>query len=378
MDQAPSPAMRTPAALLVSLVVAVGLAAPLAAEDRIYLTDGSSIDCSILEESIKVVSFKVGGKTKTAASDSVLKIEYERKPRLVDEADTTAADGGVLDAVDLLNQYIDGYLGGNKPRRGQEWGPAYAMGRVVELLRSIGDSEGVIEAAERLIKNAPDSRQVPFAYLAKANAQMRLGKMDAAKATLVDFQGVINDQGLSELWRLECRLGLTRADSTLSASARQEQFKELAAEAGDDYPTAKNRARVYEGQSLLTGSSPDFEAAQRVFERVVEDPKADDETLAGAYVGLGDCIFQEAGTLVKKGEDASAELKQALLYYLRVVVVYADEVDYCPKALFFAGRCYDLMAETDEEAKERARTLFRSLMRDYPGSNWANEARAYA
>lgn len=368
--------MRLSTALL-SLVAVLGLA-PLSAADRIYLIDGSSIDCNIVAETLKTVSYQVDGKSTTVATEQVLQIEYERKPQAVDEADIAATDGNVEDAIAIMEEYIAEFVGGKSPRRGQEWAPAYAMSRVIELARSIGDSETVVEAAQRLIKNAPESRQLPEAYLAKACAELRLGKAEASRATLTTFRTLIDERSLSERWLLECRLGSIRADTALKPAGLRTELQNLQAAAGEEYPTVTNRARVYEAQALLAGDAPDYGAARAIFARVVDDPKADAETLAAAYVGLGDCTFQAAAALLKEGQDASEELRAALLSYLRVVVVYPDEIDYHPKALFYAGRCYNLLERQDENASERAQKLFRNLMRDYPESTWAEEAKAFA
>ena len=359
------------------LLLPVLCAAPGFAADLIYLTDGSTIEAQVDTDSLATVAYRQDGKTKTVPSESVLKIEYERKPRLVDEADTAAADGAVEDAIGVLNTYIDGYLGGEKPKRGQEWAPAYAMYRTVELHFGAGNLAGAAEAADRLVKFAPDSRQMPMAYLAKAEAQFHAGKVDEAQKTLSEFQAVVASKALPERWRLECKLGLIRSDASLKPEDRRGRLKDLAAEAGDTFPTVKNSAKVAEAESYLTSASPDFDAARKVFKQVLDDPKADEDTLAAAHVGLGDCIFQEATKKIDAREDATAELEEALLHYMRVAVVYPDEVVYRPKALFFAGRCYDLLADTNEVGRARALDLFRRLMRDYPDSAWAANAKQY-
>jgi len=348
------------------------LALPAAAEDRITLTDGSTIDGRVTSEGIKEVEIRVDSKTRTIDSDTILEIEYERKPELVDEADTIAAEGAVVDAIDVLNQYLES-LDGRGDRR-FEWAPAYALARIVELQNSMGDSKAVVDAAEALIEGAPESRYVPMAYLSKAEAQSVLGQQDSAKRTLNDFLDVIDEKGLSERWRLEARLGQLVYDTSLSGDDLRDRLEELGAEAGSEFPTVRNKARVAIGESFLYGGTPNYEEARAVFERIVADPKADDATLAGAHTGLGDCIFQAAASKVQANEDATQELTEALKHYLRVVVVYPDENRYRARALYFAGRSYQLMGDADPNAGERAQTLLRAVVREYPGSTWAKEA----
>lgn len=347
------------------------LALSVAAEDRITLTDGSTIDGRVTEEGLKAVKVKVDNKTKTIESDTILKIEYERKPEAVDQADTFADEGAVLDAIDALTLYVD-ELGGKGDRR-FDWAPAYALARIVELQESMGDAKGIIAAADALIKGAPESRYIPMAYLSKAEAQTTLKQKDQAQRTLNEFLGVVDAQSLSERWRLEVRLGTMINDASLSGGDLRDRLEELGAEAGSEFPTVRNKARVAIGESFLSGT-PNYSEARSIFETILADPKADDATLAGAHTGLGDCIFQIAATKVQKNEDATAELKDALKHFLRVVVVYPDENRYRAKALFFAGRSYQLIGDVDANAAERARTLLQAVMREYPGSAWAAEA----
>ena len=357
-------------ALLRSLALPL-LALSVAAEDRITLTDGSTIDGRVTDEGLKSVKVKVDSKTKTIDSDTILKIEYERKPEAVDAADTFAAEGAVLDAIDAMNLYVE-ELGGKGDRR-FGWAPAYALARVVEMQESIGDAKAVVAAAEALIKAAPESRYIPMAYLSKAEAQTTLKQKGQAQRTLNDFLRVVDSQSLSERWRLEVRLGTHVNDASLSGGDLRDQLDQLAAEAGSEFPTVRNKARVAIGESFLSGT-PNYSEARSIFETILGDPKADDTTLAGAHTGLGSCIFQIAASKVQKNEDATSELKDALKHFLRVVVVYPDENSYRAKALFYAGRSYQLIGDADGKARERARALLKAVMREYPGSSWAAEA----
>src|SRR5690606_28534592 len=109
-----------------------------------------------------------------------------------------------------------------------------------------------------------------------------------------------------------------------------------------------NRARVAEGETYLEGSKPDFGAAKKVFEKILADPKADDATMAGAYTGMGDCLFHEAAAKGSGSDASKKDLDAALMAYMRVAVNYRDQTRYAPKAMFYAGRSLDLLGEGDE------------------------------
>ena len=119
----------------------------------------------------------------------------------------------------------------------------------------------------------------------------------------------------------------------------------------------------------------DFETAQTVFERVAKDSKSDQRTLAIAWSGLGDCHFQ-AGAKNPTSEASKASLQDALKAYMRVVVLFKGESNYVGRAMVYAGRIYTMM-ET-EEAADNARKLFGAVIRQFPGSKWAQEARGFA
>ena len=107
----------------------------------------------------------------------------------------------------------------------------------------------------------------------------------------------------------------------------------------------------------------------------MKNPKADARTMAGAYSGLGDCLYQEAAVLIKENKDAEAVLQEALLSFLRVVVSYKDQTFYVPKAMFYAGRVFDL--SDAEDGKDYAQRMYREVMRQFRGSNWADEAKSF-
>ena len=60
---------------------------------------------------------------------------------------------------------------------------------------------------------------------------------------------------------------------------------------------------------------------------------------------------------------------------MRVVVNYRDQTRYVPKAMFYAGRCFNILG--GEGADDRANKPYARLGRDYPGSYWADQAKNF-
>lgn len=350
---------------------ALALAVLPASADTIYLLDGSSLDdVTVREETFSEVAYKDGSKKKTVKTDDVLRIEYSAKSQLVDRADTAAAEGQVFDAIADLETFVDGQIAsGRKPRH--PWEPAYAMYRLVELNSMVGDAEHLVEAADKLIQHAPESRYVPLAFLSKAETQFLTGDAAGANKTLKSFLEVIQGKRLSQRWSIEHKLASALYDTELKGKGLRDKLKGIASEAGSAFPQVKNAAEVALGEALLADQK--FGDAEPIFKRITDNPKASPATLAAAFTGLGDCLFKRATKA--SGEERDKLLRDAKLAYMRVVVVYKDQVRYVPKAMFWAGRVFD---ESGEEAdKDAAQKLYSKVAREYQGSKWADEAKGF-
>jgi hypothetical protein len=344
------------------------LGATSAAADTIYLTAGSALtDVKVTGENYKQIEYKQDSKKKTVKTDKVLRIEFSGKSTLVDQADAAAGDGQIFDAIASLEEYVQNYVEtGRRPTFA--WEPAYAMFRLVELNREVGDAEHLIKAADQLIAKRPDSRYVPLAFLAKAETQFLTDKAADAKKTLGAFKALIQGQALSGRWRIEEKLASALFDGTLKGKGLRTKLNAISNEAGSAFPIVGSRADVAIGESLVKDKK--FGEAEPIFADISKNPAADFGTLAGAYTGLGDCILKRA--VAKSGDAKEALLRDAQLAYMRVVVVYKSESRYVPKAMFWAGRCFD--ESTNEEDKARAQRLYRQVRRDFKGTEWATEA----
>ena len=364
--------------LLATAALTLTALSAAARADTIYLVDGSSLDeVTLVDQALDVVTYREKGRSndQTVESDSILRVEFSRKPQLVDEADSMAADGALIDAVGLFQEFARGVLEGENKKDRQKWAPAYALMRTVELNLSMGNLEGVVSAANKLLESVPESRYVPHAYLAKAEAQRWLERHELAQKTLDEFKALIDEKRLSEGWRLEVKVSELLNDTSLNPEQLRGRLEDVLGSAGRDHPTVASRARVAQGETFLAEDQPDYDAALESFRRIVDDPGADPATLAGAYSGIGDCLYRKTATAMQSralDEEMAATLREALKAYLRVVVVYADQSRYVQNALLSAGLVFDLF-DTDQD-RERARSMYKALLRDFPDSQAAQTA----
>lgn len=360
------------AALALSLVV------PVASADTIHLVDGTKIeDVDVKAETLSVVEYD----RSEVASDKVLRVEFSEMPDVVGEAELLAADGDVATAVLDLFYYVDSRTSDNGDRR-HPWGPAYAAKRRIELLQRVNDLPGVVEAADLLIGRVPDSRYVPGAYLDKAKALVLQGKDAEAAKTLGQLVALAEEQALSPRYRLAAQVEQAAIDPSIKAEARIEALDSLAGAAGNEFPTVRDRAYVAQGELYIQLADVNESRlaelvgeARYLFELAMKSEQGEDATRAGALAGLGDCEF---ATATRTGD--AAGLTKARNEYLRVVVLYPDQAAYVARSMFYAGLCFRQLAdvEQDDESRSRSRRLMRSVIRDFPGSRWAEEAARYA
>ncbi|MDE0890641.1 MAG: hypothetical protein OSB14_00475 [Planctomycetota bacterium] len=369
--------------IILSSLLAPALLVAVAAADTIYTTDGHTIDdCSVLEESLTEVSYKRNSKKTTIPAGDVLRIDFTTTPgsgrqdlTLIDRAETAVRDDQLFDAVSDFTTFLDGAVSkmadGGKLR--PVWAPAYAAWRLAELNASMGKTAEAVAAVQLLEDKFPEARYIPAALLLKAEAQFAAGEAAPAKKSLAAVKKLVAAKGLSKRWELEANLSGVVNDDALTGDKRRDALKRISNQAGSEFASVRNRAQVIGAESLL--ADKDYEGAQEVFTRIVKDSKSDQRTLAIAWSGTGDCLFESISK--NPGSDANRKtLNAALRAYMRVVVLYKAESDYLARSMVYAGRIYTLM-ET-EAATENAKKLFGTVTRQFPKTKWAQEARGFA
>ncbi len=352
---------------------ALALLACTSFADTIHKTDGTSIeDCKIKTETLTEVTYTASGSKsdRTLPSVEVLRVEFEKLPKEIDRALTAIGESNLVGAVDDLMLYLDGITAGKNERR--KWAPPYAMDLLIAQARTMGQADEAIKYCTKLIEEYPESRYVPFAYLTRAETLFNKGDAAKAKSVIESFVDVIDSQGLSRRWQLECDLGLVLYDPSLVGEARRDKLAIVSSNAGSEFPTVRNRADVAEAQSLLVDKK--FAEAESTFQRIAQSTNSDSATRAAAFCGYGDCLFQKASGMPAGGNEQKATLKEALMSYLRVAINYKDQTAYVAKSLFYAARSFDLMGES---TAANAQTLYRRVRRNYPDSQWARESKGF-
>lgn len=357
---------------LVLLASSTLLASVASALDTIRLVDGKTIpNVQVVTDGLKEVTYKDGKGDKTVPSDTVDSIEYEKKPQELLDVEGHLLTEDLESAVDTLDTYVKALNEKKSLSSAFKWAPAFAAWRAIELRRSAADLEGVKSSADGFIAQHTESRYLPLAYLAKADAELRSGGAAGAKKTLEDLAGLVSAQSLPKRWELEAKLGQVQADDKQKQDARRTEYERLAGEASG-IPGVQARARLLIGESFMAEAAASPAAAKDLrtkaraeFDKVLASEGVSRETLAGAHVGLGEALF-----LLGADVADAALLQEAALSFLRVATLYRDQGATVAKALYYAMRCFDLQQDARRKAEMR-----RELLSFYPTSSWAAEAK---
>lgn len=350
----------TPSAALASLALCA-----TAFSDDLHLTDGSTIaGVDVTGETMTEVSYKDDKKTKTVEADKVLSISYTEMPVALSRGNLSIQDDFLLDAeADFLN-YIEGVR--DRPSRKEVWARAYAYHQLAVTYAIMGNVDSFVDTANEMTEIEGESRYLPIVLRRKAQLLFDFGDAEAAVAAIGELEELADDKGLGRRWELEVALGKAVYGST--GSAQRKKLESVSGDAGNSFPVVRNAAEVAIGASYLEEGN--LSEAEKVFESVVEDPKADDRTLAAAYTGMGQCLFRRA-----EGAQDADLFKRARASYMRVVVLYKTETAFLPEALFFAGRCFQEIG--GDTAQESANKLYSRVIKKFPDSKWANEAKGF-
>lgn len=340
--------------------------------DTIRLLDGTSIeDVQVRSEGLQKITYKDGRKEGEVDVDKVVGIVFDPKPALVDTAEAGLAEDLYMQAVQDLEEYI---ASNDEPERKYPWALAYSMYRVIELNETMGAWDAVVAGADRLLAKAPESRYAPMALIRKAEALYDAGKAADAMKALDALETMAGGAGLGARWSVEIELRRVLLDDRVTGDARIKKLEDVSASAGGSYPTVWGRAEVAIGEALLKeGKTAE---AEKAFRDVVKATGADNRALAGAWSGLGACVFGKASVAKEAGEEgADAMLRESALAFMRVVILYRDQTRYLSGALYWAGRSFDLIG--DDESADRAQRLYRKVIRNHKGTRWEQEARAF-
>lgn len=351
--------------MLATLACSLILAAPVLVTDEIELVNGKVLTVDrVTGESFKEVTYKtLGGGTGRKPADQVRTVQHETSAQALDDyqlALDQMANGDFAAAVGTFETVLQNDRLMN--RNSYSWVKQHTLSRMARCYYSMADYDEVAATVDRLLTEVPDTFFYAPMLLLKADALAKKGDEAAAEEVYRDLAADVNVKELPERWAREAELGLVLQDENLKGQARQQRLATLVEKNRNDYPTVASRANVEIGNSMVRDG--DYSGARSFFQRIVDEGKADDRTIAAAFAGLGDCFYHQ-GLEADDADTSRSYYEDAVLAHLRVATMYKEQVELVPRSIFYAASAFKRMGNPAE-----SRDVARRLCELYGNSPW--------
>lgn len=345
------------------LAVTVGLAGVLVlaqqatvAADEIHMRDGQvTAQVEVVEETCKEVVFQYeaarGVKSRVSAAE-VLRVEYSNQPSSMRKG--IAAKNAMRFAEAI------GYFKTAMRATNRQWVKQYSLNYLAESMFGSGDAAGAVDTWKTLLREFPETRFLGEARLGIAAALLSTGDKAGAVKAFADARQAVESKSLGKYWQLRVRLAEVAVDVVAKEwQAAKGKYDNLVRDSNrDGFDDVVAQAQV--GASRARVELGDIDGASQDLRDLVESDSASDALLAAAYTLLGRCYGK------------SERQQDALMAYLRVVVLFPHVTSEAPRAFYEAAAV--LTAMGGEQNTGRARQLTRELKERFPQSEWAQKA----
>jgi len=223
------------------------------------------------------------------------------------------------------------------------------LGKMAEADKK--QAAAALKAYGDLIAKHPKSRFLPDAYLGMASVYHVAGNHGKMGETLKK----LDPAKFGSRWAIKRKLwDATLLEAKKQYDLAQKAYAVLAVEAEKAKDRSlKEEALLSQGRCLLLAKK--IAPGEDLLFKLGKD-SPDENTKAKAFNTLGDGFW------------ARKEYNEALFAYLRVAVLYLDEPEERPKALYWAGKCFEKRGD-----KTRAKEQRDELKREYKDSPWAKK-----
>lgn len=238
--------------------------------------------------------------------------------------------------------------------------PEQVRQRALSLLVSLAAERGDWKSAETLARNFvskhPDGRERPIVLYQLGEALLQQGELEQAKSQLSQVEALADQSAVSsESWfpRVYVLLGEISFQQKDYAAAHESLDKLAALEPKPAYAYLADelRGRIYKNQVK-------FDEARAAFQRVLDDPNARrTSTAARAQYELAQTYF-----LQERWNEARTEA-------FKVYTLYKFPEWQAP-ALLMAGLSDEALGERD-----KARSAFADVVKEFPDTKYATQAR---
>ncbi|MFY9341952.1 MAG: hypothetical protein WAT39_05660 [Planctomycetota bacterium] len=339
--------------LAASLLAAFAVPAT-AQNDRVTLMNGTvHAEVRVTAFDIRSIKFTKGSANESFPTDQVAKVELAK---FLDVCRRGLKDADVM--VTLAREQL------------KEKNLLIAQFAFVSAAAQFFDdnkAQEAVGALEEMQTAIPEAGLLPEVYRMKFEYYIGLGSKGVNSASTVAKK--YQADAIAGAWPpgfgTEAEFFMALADRK-DPKDFQAKLKALVTKAGGGNPMIANRANIQLANSLH--ETKDVEGAKRIYEEISAKEKVDDSSRAGAYLGLGKLVMEQASANDKDG------FKKALLLFLKVRLETKESwPSLQAEALYHAMLAADKWRGPEYNlVMARCRN---TLASDFSGTEWAEKAR---
>jgi hypothetical protein len=354
----PTKIMKFPA-LLTALFLAPVL---VAQDDTVHLASGDVVAKVKVEDwSIRELTYRKDGTTQKASTDQVAKIELEKFAEVYRRG--------------IAGSDPDYFLATAREQQKEKKDLMSQLGYVeaARLFFQQGKEANAGAALQEMADAFPQGGLLPELYRMKFETYMGRGD-DAGYRNAGLVAEKFRSEAVTNAWpqglALEAEFFKALAEGATGgdAAAFQTKMRQIVGSAGGVNPRLAGRANVQLADSMRrTG---DADGAERLYTSILDRASSDENSRAGAYLGLGLIAMGKAG------DSSDADLyKKALLLFLRVHLETGEAWDSLQAEALYNGMdaAQKWRGEDYRVIASRCRYI---LVNDFGHTAWAERARA--
>jgi tetratricopeptide (TPR) repeat protein len=341
----------TPKILVASLIALVAATTATAQSDKVTLHNGTVVkDIKVISFDVRNLRLRRRGSTESIASDQIAKVElakfervYARGMREPGIMLTMAREQ--LAAKNMVMAQL-GFIGAAKTFFDYS-SPSEAVSALNEL-RTVMPEAGLV----------PEVHRMKFEYYLGTGPKGAGNALKVAKKYESDAIGGAWPSGFS----VEAKF-LIAISTPATPPEYQTKLRGIISQARATNPVISHRANVELAHSLRKTDQVD--EAKRIYDNIVKRTNVDQNSRAGAYLGLGQIMYNT-------GDKAKA--REALLMFLRVRLETRDAWPSLQAEALYSSMQAARKWGGPESNYIRSRCR-RMLLNEFPNSEWAKQAK---
>lgn len=354
----PDPSLRSLMKTL-SVGLALCLALPMVAQDRIELVDGTVIEGKVQSFDLQQLKYSAKGSSQSVPADRVQKVELGEFASVYKRGEASKLGGDYLVVArnkEIVSDPLMAQLG-------------FVKG--ANLLLDSGRESDAFAALEEMQKEYPNGAMMPEFYRLKMETYLSKGPRAGRDAATV--AGKYLTEATTGAWPqgflLEAEFFKILGDAASGAidpKQFQARLRDQLGKVQGVFPNQANRVNIQLANSLRTNGDED--GAAKIYEDLLGKERIDENSLAAAYLGKG------LIGMAKAGGDKDA-FRAALLDFLRVRLTTKNAW-----GSLRAEALYNAMLAAEKWQGEDWKYVYNrcrfELVNDFPNSEWAARAKS--